>query len=405
LSSSEFYKLGGEKLYKFLKTTGHISVFLVLFILFLTIQYTIVAAEDDYAIIVIGSGSGKVGPIFKSDKINGQGLWYPGYSESNTLRVRNNLGEKTTVTKIGMSIALERDGVKLSLDHSDAQSYLSSMKIKVEYKSILDKTFKSKIFDGTFKEFAKGIKCNISVGKNKDMDMKYTVSMDKGIGNEAQGIKAIVDFTINVESESIEQVDPEEPDDKPVFDEDDSEPTDIEVHWAHDCILTLIKHGIIEGYPDRTIRPDSYVTRAETAVLVGRALKLIEEEGKTGYRDNVPDWARGYIKATTIHNIFTGYTNNAFKASRNISRQEMTAVLMRAFCKTLDKDEKLDFLDENEIGDWALEYVKIGVQQNVIEGYPDNTFKAQDSITRAEAFTMICKLLGYHVEHKIENKR
>lgn len=395
---------------KLLKTTGPILIFLVLFTLFLSFQYSTVAAEDNYTTIVVGSGNSKAGPIFKSDGIDGQGLWYPGYSASNILRVKNNLGEKIIVNKIGMTIVLERDGKALSLDHEDAKSFMSSMKIKVDYKNIIDKTFKSKIFDGDFLGFVNGANCNITIGNKKEIDLQYTVSMDKDAGNEVQGIKATVDFIINVSSESIdteEPTEPKEPEEKAIFSEyelAELKPTDIEGHWAHDCIITLIKHGIIKGYPDGTIRPDNYVTRAETAVLVGRALG-IQEDGEMVYKDSIPSWAREYVKATTTHNIFTGYPNNTFKPNRNITREEMTAVLMRAFHKTLEDDTELGFIDANKIGDWALEHIKTGVEHKVIEGYPDKTFKPKNNITRAEAFTMICKLLGYHENHEIENKR
>ena len=53
----------------------------------------------------------------------------------------------------------------------------------------------------------------------------------------------------------------------------------------------------------------------------------------------------------------------------------------------------MNFTDKDAISDWALNYVEIGTENNIITGYPDNTFKPQEDITRAEAFTMICKLL------------
>ncbi len=399
---------GGDKLKKLQKITGLISVLVILFTLFIAFQYSTIAAEDTPITIVVGRGNSKSGSIFRTNGISGKDLWHPGYSASNVLRVKNNSGEKITINKIGMTINLEKNGETLSLDHEDAKNYISNMKIKVDYKNIVDSTFKSKIFDGDFESFVKSVDCNIPIEKNRELDLKYTISMENNAGNEVQGIKALVDFVIQINGDSLVPVDSEEPTslkelDKPKITEKNDltvfKPTDIEGHWAYDCIMTLIGQGIIKGYPDGTIRPDDNVTRAETVILVCRALELTEEEGLTGYIDSIPKWARGYIKAATTHRIFMGYPNKTFKPNKNITREEILVALMKAFSKTSEEDLELSFTDANSISNWALEYVKAGVQHKIIEGYPDNTSKPKNNITRAEAFTMICKLLGCHEEH------
>ncbi len=236
---------------------------------------------------------------------------------------------------------------------------------------------------------------SFNIGRNKYIDLEYTVHMDENAGNELQGIKATVDFLINAQENPDQNSDDDD-------DDDDDDIKDINNdHWAHDCIKTLLKHGIIKGYPDGTIRPENYITRAEAAVLVGRALELEEiDKLLDGYLDNIPKWSRGYILVTTEKGIFKGYPGKLFKANDNIIREEMAAVLFRAFDRQLDGDLKIEFLDKDKISNWALEHVKCGVQHDIIVGYPDSTFRPKGCITRAEAFTMICKLLGYHEEHE-----
>ena len=73
-------------------------------------------------------------------------------------------------------------------------------------------------------------------------------------------------------------------------------------------------------------------------------------------------------------------------------------VLELSFKKT-DGSEEIKFEDIKAISNWALEYIKTGVNNNVIEGYPDGTFRPQDNIKRGEAFRIICKLLGLHANH------
>ena len=118
-------------------------------------------------------------------------------------------------------------------------------------------------------------------------------------------------------------------------------------HWAHDCIIALIENDVIDPDSKSRIRPDDYITRAEAAVLMGRALKLEEsEDTDTGYVDNVPTWARGYVIATTKAKVFKGYPGNIFKAYGNITREEMTAVLIRAFRENAESSIRLNFIDE-----------------------------------------------------------
>ena len=166
----------------------------------------------------------------------------------------------------------------------------------------------------------------------------------------------------------------------------------------------------IEDYRNGTVKPEDYIeqavqpklniTRAEAAMLIGKALGLEEvEKFFSGYIDGVPDWAKGYIIATSDKEIFEGYPGNLFRANNYITREEMTAVLIRAFEKKYEKEIELGFIDKAEIAKWSEDYVKSAVQNKVIEGYPDNTFKPKNNITRAEAFTIICKLLGLHEEH------
>jgi hypothetical protein len=165
--------------------------------------------------------------------------------------------------------------------------------------------------------------------------------------------------------------------------------------------MTLLEKGIIQGNEKGEINPDDYITRAEAAVLVGKALKLEPKDSVIPkYVDPIPKWARGYVNITTDEEIFKGYPFGFFRPGNNITREEMIAVLDRAFELTLeDKSLELPFTDKDEIGYWAVEHVKSGYEDKVITGYPDNTYKPNNKITRAEAFTIICKLLKYHETH------
>jgi len=179
-------------------------------------------------------------------------------------------------------------------------------------------------------------------------------------------------------------------------------PTDAIGHWAHDCIIALLEHGIIVGYPDKTIRPENIITRAEAAVLVVKALNLdISNLGDTEspYVDPLPAWARRAILIAGKSNIMVGYPDGTFRPDQPITRAEMCALLVNAYKKAAVSGYTMIFADNDSIPAWAYTFMEIAAGNGIITGYPDGTVKPNRYITRAEAFTIICKLQGYHDEH------
>lgn len=347
------------------------------------------------------------------------GLWAPGMAQKGTMRIYNNHSQRVRVHSLGLTMKLEKDtgeGIQ-PLSHEEIkgelfESFARNMKLTVKKGRLLvfsDTIFNGSFFDMLYEPSSKTRKgydlpplsrFNIDAGGSADLE--YTVHMDEKAGNDMQGLKATVAFFVNMDENHVPREDDEDHEkdkDGELLKESVEEFPDIDGHWAHDCIVTLLKYGIIHGHPDGTMRPDNYITRTEAAVLAANALKLGEKEGMLSYIDSIPAWAKGYILSTTEKGIFEGYPHNVFKPESYITREEMAAVLIRAFDKKPKGDSELAFKDREEIGKWAQEYVMAGVDNGIITGYSDNTFKPKNNVTRAEAFTMICKLLGYHSEH------
>ncbi len=346
-------------------------------------------------------------------------MWYPGRQVDGVLRIYNQSNRSVKISSLGLKVEINNTKEGYSIDQVKDE-FLDSMYLTItkgklfdfEASSIVDNKFLDMINSSvTLKDTNK-----FTVGNNVSIDLKYSVLMDKEAGNELQDLSANVIFIINASENVIKD---DDDDDKKIIVD-----IDTDKHWAHDCIITLLNHSVIQGYPHKdmtiedyrnkeveavvyvneAVQPDLFITRAEAAVLVGKALGLNEiDKFFSGYIDFIPDWARGHIISTTEADVFKGYPFARFKAGNYITREEMIAVLTRAFDIALDDPEsELPFEDKDDISAWALENVKAGYEDKVIVGYPDNNYKPQNSITRAEAFTIICKLLGYHDEHTIE---
>lgn len=167
---------------------------------------------------------------------------------------------------------------------------------------------------------------------------------------------------------------------------------DIKGHWAETDISELMKDKIVSGYDDNTIKPDSKITRAEMAKLIVSVLKLkIVNTGSIQYKDagEFAEWAKPYIETALENKLMIGYDDSSFKASKYITREEAAAVLIRAFAFGKAQSTELSFTDSGNIHTWALEYVAKAVEMNIIKGYPGNMFYPEKEVTRAESFVMI----------------
>ena len=105
-----------------------------------------------------------------------------------------------------------------------------------------------------------------------------------------------------------------------------------------EAVSALAEKGIITGYPDGTFRPDGNITRAEFATVIVRAKGLpinLTEDGVTGFEDLDKDdnsiWARPYVKAAVDEGIINGFEDGTFRATENITNEHATLMVERAF--------------------------------------------------------------------------
>lgn len=181
-----------------------------------------------------------------------------------------------------------------------------------------------------------------------------------------------------------------------------AEPTDLNGHWAHDCIMALIANGIIRGYPDGTIRPEQEITRAEAAVLLVLSLGLQDyqlQSSQSPYNDYLPAWAQKAILICTEKGLMKGYPDGSFKPDQHITRAEMCVALIQAYPQVMQPGYTLAFTDRDSIPEWARTFIERAAANQLVGGYPDGTFQPDAFIKRAEVFTIICHLKGYHSQH------
>lgn len=169
-------------------------------------------------------------------------------------------------------------------------------------------------------------------------------------------------------------------------DDDDVEKLDYKV--AKKAIQDERVISYIEGYPDETFKPQNNVTRAEAAQMFATLINGGSGFGfgdKTKFSDANDEWYSAAVNYVVEKKLISGYPNGTFKPNESITRAEF-AQMISGYIKT-EKTNKSDF---NDVKDhWAKDAIdKLNGNKNV-SGYPDGTFKPNEKITRAEAVTIL----------------
>ncbi len=162
---------------------------------------------------------------------------------------------------------------------------------------------------------------------------------------------------------------------------------DIKGHWAELTIVDFVSNRIVSGYPDETFKPNHTITRAEFASILVRKLHLTDTSGKL-FEDTKHHWARNAISIAYSNGVANGYNETIFGADDPITREQMAAMVVKAF-QIKEMDSLKQYKDDSAISTWAKPVMKTAVAHGIIGGYQDGFIKPKENATRAEAITII----------------
>ncbi|WP_187274019.1 S-layer homology domain-containing protein [Paenibacillus sp. N3.4] len=107
--------------------------------------------------------------------------------------------------------------------------------------------------------------------------------------------------------------------------------SDLAGHWAKSDIMLMVSKNIVEGMDDDHFAPDTNVTRAQFATLISKALNLKDDNVQNPFTDVASgSWYESPVKKAYAAGIINGVSDSNFAPEKNITREEMTAMLMRA---------------------------------------------------------------------------
>jgi uncharacterized repeat protein (TIGR02543 family) len=155
----------------------------------------------------------------------------------------------------------------------------------------------------------------------------------------------------------------------------------------------------IVGYPDGNVRPGGLITRAETATILFRLLEDdARSESITKYNSfsdsGSGQWFNTAVSTLAKLGIIKGYPDGSVRPDSNITRAEFVAMVSRFF--DASTGGSMPYSDVPS-GHWASGYIVSAYNAGIILGYPDGTFRPENPISRAEAITIINRLLDRHV--------
>jgi len=179
---------------------------------------------------------------------------------------------------------------------------------------------------------------------------------------------------------------------------------DVEGHWAKDAVNGMASRMVVNGIDSEHYDPDAAISRAEFAAIIVRALGLDDN----GARENATfmdvksaDWFSSAVAKAGEYGMVNGYEDGTFRPAQTITREEATAMMMRAI-KLAEIQNSMEsaaaeailasFPDGVAVSAWAKEAVAAAVKSGLFQGSTAGLLPKND-ITRAETAAMVQRLL------------
>ncbi len=314
----------------------------------------------------------------------------PGDEETQDIRVKvQNVGDDTIYMYLRTELRWKDENGQFTneITQTEADTYQDIVNYEVQAEEALKQVKLIVSQDGkelTEASLAEGV----LLGKfrnNDKTDLQVKLEIPLEVGNELENLHGEIGWVFTAEYYGR----PERPTSRPSLNAID--------HFAY-----------IVGYPDGLVHPERLITRAETATIFFRMLtdELREDfwSQVNPYYDVLPqDWFNNAISTLTYAGVLNGYPDGNFRPNSDITRAEFAAIAVRFFEGDGEEIEGDAFPDIRK--HWANAEINLAYAKGLIEGYPDGTFKPDQAITRAEAVTIVNRVLERypHKDHLLKD--
>lgn len=126
-----------------------------------------------------------------------------------------------------------------------------------------------------------------------------------------------------------------------------------------EAVNYLVNKNVVSGYSDGTYRPDALVKRSEFSKLVAEAFDLVDNNQQTvSFSDVKNHWAEPYINIVSKNELVKGYPDNTFLPENQISYAEIFTILVRA----IGEESKIDINNS-----WPENYINLANTLGLVE--------------------------------------
>jgi hypothetical protein len=179
--------------------------------------------------------------------------------------------------------------------------------------------------------------------------------------------------------------------------------SDVENHWSKDICNEMGARMVVEEESENTFNPDQQITRLFFTETVVKALGLGDKGNNATFTDMAKtDEGFGYVATSVEYELIEGYPDRTFRPDNSITREAAATLILRAMklagMKVDYTDEELQnelnqFVDKADIHDWAKKPIAICAKNGLIVGNNQNQFLPKANITKAELAMIMKRML------------
>ncbi len=165
-------------------------------------------------------------------------------------------------------------------------------------------------------------------------------------------------------------------------------------HWAYNAVTFVSAHELFNGTEQNIFEPGTPMSRT----MLVQVLHNLENNPYQAFEKifsdvNFDDWFAEAVTWAAKNNLVTGYDNGNFGANDSITREQLATMLYRYFGENKIVDVDLNFVDADQISDYALKAMKWAVKHEIIQGKGNNILDPKGLATRAEVAQMFQNLM------------
>ncbi len=158
--------------------------------------------------------------------------------------------------------------------------------------------------------------------------------------------------------------------------------SDMPTGWSNAAMTYAVNNGYIQGSNGK-LNPQGLATRAQVASIFARVLKLENKADLSSYTDvNASQWYYDDLAKAVDTGLFKG-SDNKLRPNDNITREEVMAIIARAYDLTGENANLSAFTDGSDVSSWAVNAVSALVENGIVNG-SNGKLNPKNNITREE---------------------